>query len=214
MTKFALSFFMLIMPFICIAGPTIVGTRFIFNDDTKSLNIKIINDNESDYLIKTTLAEGNFIVSPPLFVLPKNGSNIITIIPNNINKMNKDKIYPLTITSIPKSKLNTVGSAVSFAIRSHFNLIYQHDTPANHDFNQVSLLKMKGKGFVLNNKSNFVFNLSLATNRDFKNARLKTLSPDQTLALNELCPDSRCNLWLNFLDKNNAIIKQINLTYE
>lgn len=92
------------MPINSFSGPSIVGTRFLFNAETRAINIKVMNDNESDYLIKTSINNKEFIVSPPLFILPKNASNIITIIPSDMIKNDRDKIYELIITAIPKSE--------------------------------------------------------------------------------------------------------------
>ncbi len=49
------------------SGTTLVGTRFLINNENKSLNIKIMNDENSDYLIKSELSDKRFIISPPLF---------------------------------------------------------------------------------------------------------------------------------------------------
>lgn len=89
-----------------------------------------MNDNESDYLIKTEIKyenvndAGNFIISPPLLIVKKNQSNLISIIPNNV-KYNHDKVFDLVVTAIPKIDLNT-GNSVDLAVRSHFKLIYRH----------------------------------------------------------------------------------------
>lgn len=72
-------------------GVSVVGTRFMINDEIKHLNIKITNDNENDYLIKSALDDKDFIISPPLFLLQKNTANMITIIPKEKNSTTKIK---------------------------------------------------------------------------------------------------------------------------
>ncbi|WP_262417035.1 fimbria/pilus periplasmic chaperone [Providencia rettgeri] len=53
------------------SGTTLVGTRFIYNNEDNLLNIKIINDENVDYLIKSELDDKSFIITPPLFILKK-----------------------------------------------------------------------------------------------------------------------------------------------
>lgn len=69
MINFYLLFFIfLVVPEVCLAGVTVVGTRFFIDDTTRSLNIKLINDNDSDYLVKTTVNSDSFIISPPPYL--------------------------------------------------------------------------------------------------------------------------------------------------
>lgn len=191
------------------AGTSVVGTRFFITPETKVLNIKIMNDNESDYLIKTSINSNEFIVARPLFILPKNRSNIITIIPNNINSFNKDKIYKLVITAIPKSNKNNKDNIISLAVRSHFNVIYQYQKNNNSDFNGVKLIKDSDKKYWLKNYTDRIFNIEISSEEDFKKYQRYILSPEDEIYINKCQSEISCQVWVSFLTKNDEIIKKI-----
>jgi len=212
MTKFFLSLlFLVIIPDSCLAGVSVLGTRFFIDDSTKSLNIKVINDDESDYLIKATINSDGFIISPPLFILPKNNSNIITIIPEENIKNNKDKVYSLTITTIPKSAINNDSNVVSLAIRSHFNLIYQHALPTDNDFNEIKLIRSQDGNWFLSNKTDFSFIISLSKEIMYRSEDSKILAPGTDISVNEYCSETTCSLVLIILDGEQNFVKKLNL---
>lgn len=193
------------------AGVSVVGTRFFIDDSTKSLNIKVINDNESDYLVKTTINDDGFIISPPLFILQKNKSNIITIIPKEKTKSNKDKIYSLTIITIPKSDANSDNNAVSLAVRSHFNLIYNHKLPTDKDFSDITLARSQTGEWFLKNKTDFSFVIFLSKDIADKPENTKLLGPGKDFSVNKYCSKYTCSLWLTILDGEQNIVKKLNL---
>jgi len=195
----------------CLAGVSVLGTRFFIDDSTKALNIKVINDNESDYLIKATINSDGFIISPPLFILPKNNSNIITIIPEEIIKNNKDKVYSLTITTIPKSAINDESNVVSLAIRSHFNLIYQHSLPTDKDFNEIKLIRSQDGNWFLSNKTDFSFIISLSKELMYRSEDSKVLAPGTDIFVNKFCSETTCSLGLTILDGEQNFVKKLNL---
>lgn len=200
------------IPKLSYAGISVVGTRFVFNDKTTAINIRVLNDDENDYLIKTEISDQGFIISPPLFLLKKDSSNIITIIPNEIVKMHYDQDYDLVITSIPKSENNEINNTVALAVRSHFKLIYRHNAPVNDDFKKIVLEENNYGKYFLINQSKFIFNISLSIDDGLINDKSKLFSPNQKISVDEYCTNSRCNLWLNIIDDNYSLVKKINFT--
>ncbi|WP_426817302.1 fimbrial biogenesis chaperone [Winslowiella sp. 2C04] len=193
------------------AGPSVVGTRFIFNNDTKALNVKIINDGESDYLIKTSINSDAFIISPPLFLLPTNESNLITIIPNEINKQDIDQLFDLVITAIPRSEKNVNDNTVSLAVRSHFKLIYRHGKYQDEDFKKIELTSDEKGNYWLKNRSGTIFDLSFSTDEYFNKSRRKILSYNEVLPVKDCNPKLVCKLWINVHDGDDSVIKTFKL---
>lgn len=195
------------------SGVTIVGTRFTINQDDKYTNIKIINDNENEYLIKSEIDDNNFIISPPLFLISKNSSKNITIIPNNKLNYHADKIINLIIIAIPKSEFDNNTSSVSLAIRSHFKLIFRHAELKESDFKLINIVKENNKYFLFN-KSKYVFTISISNKKNSVNERIFNISPNDKLALNNICNSTICNLFVNFYNENNELVNTINLSYK
>lgn len=191
-------------------GVSVVGTRFMINDEMQHLNIKVTNDNESDYLIKSVVDDDNFIISPPLFLLQKNSSNMITLIPKEKKAYNKDKILNLTLTAIPRSTLNNEGNAVSLAVRNHFKIIYRHKNLPENAFNNVSLINENDR-CMLSNHSDFAFTVSLSKTKSDARAKIINIAPDEKIPLENTELNSKCETWVNFHNEYNDIIKNIKL---
>lgn len=192
-------------------GVSVVGTRFTFNDQMQHLNIKITNDNESDYLIKSVLDDNNFIISPPLFLLPKNSSNLITIIPKEKKQYDKDKIFNLVLTAIPKSTLRNDSNAISLAVRNHFKIIYRHKDFHESAFDKIEI-SYNDNQCILSNYSVFAVTVSLSKRKNDTHAKLMNLSPEGNISLGNASLVSDCENWVNFYNEYNDIIKTIRLT--
>lgn len=191
------------------AGISILGSRFIMNEN--SLNITIMNDNENEYIIKSEINDDKFIVSPPLFLLSKNSKNIITLVPTEKVTNTMDKVLDLKISAIPKSKMNEKGNAISLAIRNNFKLIIRHNRIKDSDFLNLKIEKIDNKFYLLNN-SNFAFAISL-TEKEISN-KIKILPPKEKINLGNKCKNSSCNLSIDFYNEFNDVIKKINLSYK
>lgn len=192
-------------------GVSVVGTRFMINDQMQHLNIKITNDNQSDYLIKSALDDKDFIISPPLFLLPKNSSNLITVIPKEKKQYDKDKLVNLTLTAIPRSSPSDNSNAISLAVRSHFKVIYRHRNLQESAFTKMVLTNESNQCF-LRNHSDFVFTVSLSKSAKDPLAKIINIAPDEKIPLNDEKNMSSCQTWINFHDEFNDIIKTIKLT--
>lgn len=192
-------------------GVSVIGTRFVMNDKIQHLNIKITNDNESDYLIKSTLDDKDFIISPPLFLLPKNSSNIVTVIPKEKKQHKQDKILNLTLTAIPKSTLKDDINAVSLAVRSHFKIIYRHAELSDESFDKIKIIADNNQ-CLLSNNSDFVFTVSASKSKNDLQAKMINIPPDEKIPLEKTNSVSNCETWVNFHNEYNDIIKTIKLT--
>ncbi len=207
--KFLILFFVLyINNGIC--GVTVVGTRFVINSHSQHLNIKLTNDNESDYLIKSELDNKDYIISPPLFLLPANSSNIVTVIPKEKKPFTKDKLLNLAITMIPKSTLNNDSNSISLAIRNNFRVIHRHAELKGDDLNKVKIITNNEK-CILKNNSSFVFTVS-SDNKNNSYAKLINIPPYEKTVLTNSNPALDCDVKVNFHDEYNDIIKSIRLT--
>ena len=193
-----------------ICGVSVLGTRFLINDNMRHLNIKLVNDNESDYLIKSTLDDKDFIISPPLFLLPKNSSNIITVVPKEKKRYSEDKIINLTLTAIPKSASNNDANAVSLAVRNHFKIIYRHTELKNSDFEQLSISQENNK-CMINNNSDFVFTISLSKKSEDPYIKLMNIAPHEKKPVEDEYLNPNCEGWANFHNEYNDIIKTIKI---
>ncbi|WP_140187771.1 fimbria/pilus periplasmic chaperone [Providencia stuartii] len=191
------------------AGISILGSRFIMNENP--LNITIMNDDENEYIIKSEINDVRFIVSPPLFLLSKNSKNIITLVPTEKISNAMDEVLDLKITAIPKSMENEKGNAISLAIRNNFKLITRHKRIKDSDFLNLKIEKLDNEFYLLNNSS-FAFTISL-NEKDVVN-KIKTLPPKEKLNLGHKCNNSSCDLSINFYNEFNDIIKTIDLSYK
>jgi len=177
------------------------------SDNSQLLNIKIFNDNESDYLIKSNTDDVNVIITPPLMLLKKNDSNLITIISKEKMATPKDKLINLTITAIPKSlDINDVNS-VSLAIRNHFKIIYRHKELNESSFNEIGVINENNHCMLVNN-SDFIFTISLNKNKNEKGGKIFNIKPDERVALG-VANSAECDSWINFHNEYDDIIKSV-----
>lgn len=196
------------------SGITTVGTRFNIDQNDNHTNIKIINDNENEYLIKSVIDDDNFIISPPLFLISKDNSRNITIIPTNKLNYHTDKIINLTIIAIPKSEFDDNISSISLAIRSHFKLIFRHTELKENDFKLINIVKENNKYFLFN-ESKHVFTISISKKKTTENEKIFSISPNDKFEINNICGNSnRCDFFIHFYNENNDVVKVTNLSYK
>jgi len=186
-------------------GVSVVGTRFMITDKMQQLNIKLVNDNESDYLIKSTVDDKDFIISPPLFLLKKGMSNIITIIPKDKINHNRDKTVNLVITSIPKSTASDNVNSVSMAVRSHFKIIYRHRTIDQTAFDNLKLIREDNQCLLVNH-SDFSFTVSVENEKKSARSRVINVIPGEKKILDFAGLDSSCAGWITFYNEFDDVI--------
>lgn len=169
----------------CSAGVTVLGTRFVFKDDMKSLNIKLMNDDENDFLIKAKVNSNDFFVTPPAFILNKNRSNVISIIPDGLKSSDKDQVYSLTVTAIPKSSMSDNSNVVSLAVRSHFNLVHIHRLAKKDDVEKVIVSTARNGEIQVKNTGSVSFLIEGLDSAGAGTSGMKLLGPDKTLTLDK-----------------------------
>ena len=211
MTRIMLLLYVFLYSIHGICGITVIGTRFIMNSDMKHLNIKVTNDNESDYLVKSVLDDEDFIISPPLFLLPKNNSSIITVILKEKKEYHSDKTFNLTLTSIPRSSVNNEYNTVSLAVRHHFKIIYRHAELQSSSFKKIKLRNQNDR-CIIDNDSNFSFTVSVSRDRYDTRAKIINLSPHEKKQVMIENINTKCDAWVSFYDEYNDVIDSIKLT--
>ncbi|WP_285147321.1 fimbrial biogenesis chaperone [Lelliottia wanjuensis] len=121
------------------AGVIVAGTRFIYDEKTKSLNITVENTDEADYLVKAQIlafspdqesgtqpAKGNmpFVATPPLFVLHGKRENKIRVSQTDGNlPTDRESVYAFSVTAIPSGE--PAPNSVQMAVRSRFKFFYR-----------------------------------------------------------------------------------------
>ena len=186
-------------------GVSVVGTRFMIDDKMQHLNIKLVNDNESDYLIKSTLDDKDFIISPPLFLLKKNSSDMITVIPKENKGQGKDKTINFTVTSIPKSTANDSINSVAMAVRSHFKIIYRHKTLEKASLDKIIIIRENNK-CQLFNPSDFSFTVSVHNKNKTSDSKVINITPGEKVSLDGAGLAPSCGGWIKFYNEFNDVI--------
>lgn len=149
-----------------VAGVIIGGTRVIYNQDSKSVEISVENPDESPYLIQSWIDDSDekkqpyFIITPPLFRLNEQKSNSLRIFLTK-NKLPDDKetLFWLNIKTIPASK--KLENSLQIAFKTKIKLIYRPNVLKNVDFirEQNKLLWEKsGNMIIVKNPTPYYFN--------------------------------------------------------
>lgn len=212
MNRFIFIVFSFILTFNSFASVVIFGTRFFINDEIKKLKVNLKNNDDTAYLIKTNVYCDNsdkYFVVPPLFVLPNNKENSITIINDTLVKDGLDHVCSLVISTIPKSTSNT--NNVTIAVRSNLKLIYRHDKLKNIDLSQVKLIKKSDNNVYLFNDSNFALTLEINLTNDDNFIIKKTIAPKNLLPL-PICKAPKCSVSVSVINDDNSILETLKLT--
>lgn len=214
MNKFFIVLIVIFFSFNSFSGVVVLGTRFVINDKTNRLKINLINDNVASYLIKSKVEcndnSNKFIIVPPLFLLPQDKSNSITIIKENIQKKDVDHICKLIITSIPRSVMNQ-SNDIAVAVRSNINLIYRHDKLENVDLTKLRLVKNKTGGFSLLNDTSYALTLKIDYLENNQLIFKKTINPYSSIPI-QLCNKSTCSLRISVINDDESVFQKIHLS--
>lgn len=113
-----------------LAGVVIGGTRLIYQEPMKEINISLENQDSTPYLMKswiesTAKEETHFLVTPPLFRLEGKQKNILRIFKTG-SALPKDResLFYLNAMSIPTAD-NKDANSLQIAIRSRLKLLYR-----------------------------------------------------------------------------------------
>ncbi|AVE43321.1 molecular chaperone [Providencia stuartii] len=138
------------------AGVSVGGTRFIYQENKREIDIPIFNsDKEKPFLIQTWVSpfegEGKtpFIATPPLFRIEpdSNAAARISYVGEPIGS-NQEKLYLLNVKSIPPKDVK-IENQLQIVINSQFKLFLRSKDIVPFDFNKVEIIK-KPDGIIIN----------------------------------------------------------------
>ncbi len=152
------------------SGIILNGTRLIFNGNQNEATITITNPDKKSYLIQSWVSlddkkVSEFIVTPPLFRIDGNMSNVLRIVltKNNLPQ-DKESLFWLNVKAIPPSDPNA-KDALLIAINTKIKLIYRPASLVNKEANnayQKLIFKVdtKTKQLVASNPTPYYVNLA------------------------------------------------------
>lgn len=152
------------------SGIILNGTRLIFNGNQNEATITITNPDKKSYLIQSWVSlddkkVSDFIVTPPLFRIDGNMSNVLRIVltKNNLPQ-DKESLFWLNVKAIPPSDPNA-KDALLIAINTKIKLIYRPASLVNKEANnayQKLIFKVdtKTKQLVASNPTPYYVNLA------------------------------------------------------
>lgn len=212
--KCSLFIIILFLNFNTQASITINGTRFVYDQYQKSINIGIRNEGNDYYLINSEIQnnnqEGIFIITPPLFSLQPNSENKIRIFYSG-RKLPDDResLFKLVITAIPSD--NKKGkNQVQMAIRSHFKLFFRPRklTADPESAYQKLIVKKQDKGIFLINPTPYYITLINLSIEDQPVEKSQLIAPLSQIELNYCQRGIKCKLtWQTFNDEGALLPK-------
>lgn len=113
-----------------LAGVVIGGTRLIYQESMKEINITLENQDNTPYLMKSWIEsskkeETNFLVTPPLFRLEGKQKNVLRIFKTGLDlPKDRESLFFLNAMSIPTADSKDANS-LQIAIRSRLKLFYR-----------------------------------------------------------------------------------------
>lgn len=115
------------------AGVLIGGTRLIYPEGKKEINITVENKETTPYLIKTFIEKGSiedsesfFMVTPPLFRLDGQQKSVLRIFMANDNMpADRESVFYFNVTSIPSASSDTSKNTLQIAVRNRMKLFFR-----------------------------------------------------------------------------------------
>lgn len=174
--KAMVSFLILCFWFVSInsyAGIVLSGTRLIFNGNKSEAVMTVTNPDKVSYLIQSWVSlddkkSSEFIVTPPLFRIDGNMSNVIRIVlaKDNLPK-DKESLFWLNVKAIPPSDPNSKDTLL-IALNTKIKLIYRPVNMINQNANiayQKLIFKIdhKNQELIASNPTGYYINLSNLT---------------------------------------------------
>lgn len=122
------------------AGVIIGGTRVIYNEGKKDVNISVENPDDIPYLIQAWIdnidekKQSSFTITPPLFRLNLNNSNTLRILLTEESlPSDRESLFWLNIKTIPATE--KIENALQIAFKTQMKLIYRPKILKNISFN-------------------------------------------------------------------------------
>lgn len=116
------------------AGVVIGGTRLVYPEGKKEINITVENKENFPYLIKTFLEKGSieasagyFMITPPLFRLDAQQKSVLRIFnASNAMPADRESLFYFNVTSIPAvTDEDTKQNTLQIAVRNRMKLFYR-----------------------------------------------------------------------------------------
>lgn len=174
--KKIISFLILCFSFISLnsyAGIMLSGTRLIFNGNKNEAVITVTNPDKISYLIQSWVSlddkkSSEFIVTPPLFRMDGNSSNVLRIVLTKDSlPQNQESLFWLNVKAIPPSDPDAKDSLL-IALNTKIKLIYRPTGLLSKDANiayQKLTFKIDAKEqeLIASNPTAYYINLSSLT---------------------------------------------------
>lgn len=155
------------------SGVILNGTRLIFNGNQNEATITVTNPDKKSYLIQSWVSLDDkkvpeFIVTPPLFRIDGNMSNVLRIVltKNNLPQ-NKESLFWLNVKAIPPSDPNAKDTLL-IAINTKIKLIYRPASLVNKEAGNaykklIFKTDAKTQQLIASNPTPYYINLSAVT---------------------------------------------------
>lgn len=115
------------------AGVLIGGSRLIYPQGKKEINITVENKDSTPYLIKSFIEKGSiegsenyFMVTPPLFRLDAQQKSVLRIFKAIDNMpVDRESVFYFNVTSIPSAQADSDKNTLQIAVRNRMKLFYR-----------------------------------------------------------------------------------------
>lgn len=116
------------------AGVVVGGTRLVFKGSAKDASISLENTEKTAYLVQSWIddeTDGNakaaFLVTPPLFRLAPQSSNLLRVIRTGTLPADRESLFWLNVRSIPAQSApgGAQNNQLTLSVQSRIKLIYR-----------------------------------------------------------------------------------------
>lgn len=115
------------------AGVLIGGTRLIYPEGKKEINITVENKESTPYLIKSFIEKGSiegsesfFMITPPLFRLDAQQKSVLRIFKaSDSMPADRESVFYFNVTSIPSANAEDSKNTLQIAVRNRMKLFFR-----------------------------------------------------------------------------------------
>lgn len=170
------------------AGVLIGGTRLVYPEGKKEINITVENKENSPYLIKTFIEKGSidasesfFMVTPPLFRLDAQQKSVLRVFKvQGAMPTDRESVFYFNVTSIPSATEDNAQNTLQIAVRNRMKLFYRpkslaDDVPENVT-NKLAW-KLAADKLTVSNPTGYYMNFSSISVNNVKVKKPELLAP-------------------------------------
>lgn len=145
-------------------GISLGQTRVIFNEEDKAQTISVKNGSSGAYLIQSRIqmapdndAIASFIITPPLFVLAGNTSQVMRILPkDDALPSDRESLFYLSVSAIPAQKGPVMAEdRLSVGLRFMLKFFYRPKQLPHYDACTLQFRSVKERMEVSNSSAYF-----------------------------------------------------------